>query len=40
VTSDLHLGYASSGSGTYDLSGGSLSADYEYIGDSGTGSFT
>ena len=38
----LYLGYNSGGSGTYALSGSGLlaSANYEYIGYSGTGSFT
>jgi len=37
----LYLGYTSTGSGTYDLSGtGSLSASTEYIGNFGTGTFT
>ena len=44
VSNQLSLGYNSdvngTGSGTYDLSGGSLSANYEYIGRKGTGSFT
>jgi hypothetical protein len=37
----LYLGYSSSSEGTYELSGtGSLSADDEFIGQSGTGTFT
>ena len=37
----LYLGNNSGGSGTYSLSGsGQLSASYEYVGNSGTGSFT
>ena len=41
VTDDLHLGYSTSGDGTYDLSGtSSLSASNEYIGYAGTGTFT
>ena len=41
VTSDLYLGYQSTGSGSYALSGtGSLAADYEYVGFFGTGAFT
>jgi hypothetical protein len=36
----LYLGYNSSSSGTYSLSGGSLDASIQYIGYSGTGSFT
>jgi hypothetical protein len=37
----LTLGNATTGSGTYDLSGtGSLSANFEYIGNSGIGAFT
>ena len=40
-SSSLSLGYDSGASGTNDLSGtGQLSADYEYIGYSGTGTFT
>ena len=40
-SNSLSLGYDSGSSGTYDLSGtGQLSADYEYIGYSGTGTFT
>lgn len=36
---DLHLGYASGGSGSYTLTGGSLYAGDEYIGRLGTGTF-
>ncbi len=36
----LYLGYYSSGSGAYNLSGGSLFGWYEYAGFSGTGSLT
>ena len=37
----LYLGYNTGSSGTYDLSSaGALSADYEYIGYKGTGTFT
>src|SRR3989344_4766350 len=40
VGSDLYLGYNSTGSGTYDLSSGSLSvAGSEHIGDFGSGAF-
>ena len=35
----LSLGTSDTGSGTYNLSGGSLAAGNEYIGDSGSGSF-
>lgn len=40
VTGSLYLGYNSGSSGTYTLSGGSLSAVNEYIGRSGSGVFT
>jgi hypothetical protein len=35
----LYVGHSSTGSGTYDLSGGALSAYREYIGYDGTGTF-
>ena len=37
---ELYLGYNTGASGAYNLSGGQLSASYQYIGNSGTGSFT
>jgi fibronectin-binding autotransporter adhesin len=39
-TNDLYLGYQPHSSGTYSLSGGSLSALQEVVGSSGSGSFT
>ena len=40
IGSYLYLGTKHGSSGTYSLSGGSLSASYEYVGSSGTGTFT
>ena len=40
TTPNLIFGNQATGSGTYDLSGGSLSVGFEYIGNAGTGSFT
>jgi T5SS/PEP-CTERM-associated repeat protein len=40
VTGNLVLGYASGGDGTYELEAGLLTADWEVIGDQGSGSFT
>ncbi len=36
----MYLGYNSGSSGTYELSGGELSSGHQYIGHSGTGTFT
>ena len=40
ITNALYLGYNPTGSGTYNLNSGTLSAANEYIGYSGTGKFT
>ena len=39
ISGSLSLGYNAAGSGTYTLSGGSLSAQYENVGYSGNGTF-
>ena len=36
----LYLGYNPGSSGSYTLSGGSLSSEYEFVGYYGTGNFT
>ena len=40
ISSNLYLGSNSSGNGTYNVSGGSLSTGFTYVGYSGTGTFT